>query len=96
MENSSIPGGPESAIVEYTTYQVETATVGDHRITVLQLTQGVKIGIGPVGKIIHDHLHKQKLSAQWITRLFPRSQKQERVNCSKALSAMNHKNKDYS
>lgn len=96
MENSSIPGGPQSAIVEDTIYQVETATVGDHRITVLQLAQDVKIGIGPVVKIIHDHLHKQKPSAQWITRLFPRSQKQERVNCSKALSAMNHKNKDYS
>ena len=87
VETAAIPGRPQSAIDEDTIRQVEAAILEDRRITVRQLAQDVKISVGSVEKIIHDHLHIRKLSARWIPRLLTPFQKQERVTCSKALLA---------
>nr|XP_027211108.1 uncharacterized protein LOC113804430 [Penaeus vannamei] len=55
-------------------HQVETASLEDRRITVRHLAQDVKISFESVDKIIYEHLHMQKLSAQWVprfTHIFP-------------------------
>ncbi|XP_037775500.1 uncharacterized protein LOC119572459 [Penaeus monodon] len=47
--------------------------------------------VGSVIKIIHDHLHMQKLSVRWAQRLLTPFQKQERLHCSEALLASTKK-----
>ena len=85
VETAPIPGRPHSAIDEDTIHQVEAAILEDRCITVCQLVQNVKISVGSVEKIIRDHLHMHKVSARWIPKLLTPFQKQERVDCSKAL-----------
>ncbi|XP_037779116.1 uncharacterized protein LOC119575536 [Penaeus monodon] len=53
-----------------------------------ELAQDVKISVGSVDKITHNHLHMQKLFARWVPRLLTPLQKQKHINCSKALFAM--------
>ncbi|XP_069971436.1 protein GVQW3-like [Penaeus vannamei] len=67
METAPLPGRPQSAIDEDTSHQVETVILED--LIVCQLTQDVKISVGSVDKIIHNHLHMQKLSARSVSRL---------------------------
>ena len=88
VETAPIPGRPHSVIDEGTIRQVEAAILEDRRTTVRQLAQGVKISVGSVEKIIHDHLHMRKVSARWVPRLLTPFQKQERVTCSQALLDM--------
>lgn len=71
---------PQSATDEDTAHQVETATLEGRRFTVRQLAQDVKISIGSVDRIIHDHLHIQKLSSRRVPRLITFFQKQERFH----------------
>lgn len=58
---------PQSGTTEDIIHQVKTDILEDRRITVRQ--PDVKIGVGSVVKIMHDHLHTQKLSARWVHRL---------------------------
>lgn len=88
VETAPIPGRSLSAIDEDTILQVEAAILEDRRITVRQLAQDVKISVGSVDIIIHDHLHMRKLSARWIPRLLTPFQMQERVQCSQTLLTM--------
>lgn len=78
VETAPIPGRPQLAIDEDTIWQVEAAISEDHHITVHQLAQDVKVIVGSVDKIIHDHLHMRKLSARWVPRLLTPFQKQEK------------------
>lgn len=94
VETAPIPGRPQSAIDEDTIRQVEAAILDDRRITVRQLAEDVKISVGSVEKIIHDHLYMRKLSARWIPRLLTPFQKQERVKCSQDLLAMCQENQE--
>lgn len=94
VETAPIPGRPQSAIDEDTIHQVEIAILEDRSITVRQLAQVAKISVGSVDKILHDHLHMQKLFAQWVPSILTPFQKQERVQCSKALLAMYQENKE--
>lgn len=48
-----------------------------------QLAQNIKNRVGYVEKMIHDHLHTQKLSVRWVPRLPIFFQKQVRVHCFK-------------
>ncbi|XP_063847842.1 protein GVQW3-like [Scylla paramamosain] len=64
VETAPIPGRPQSAINEDTIRQVEAAILEDRRITVHQLAQDVKINVGSVDKILHDHLYLWKLSVR--------------------------------
>lgn len=64
MEMPATRGRPQSAIAEGAMRQVETA-VGDGRcVSSSASCQAVKISVGSVDKIIHDHLHEQRLSAR--------------------------------
>lgn len=90
----SIPECPQSALDEDTIHQVETAILEDCCITVHKLAQDVKISVESVDKVIHEHLHMQKLSAQWVPRLLTPFQKQEQVHCSKDLLAMCQENQE--
>ena len=76
VETAPRPGRPPSAIDEASVRQVETAILEDRRITIRQIAQEVKISIGSVETIIHEHLHMQKVSARWIPRLLTPFQKQ--------------------
>ena len=49
---------------------------------------------GVCGKNIHDHLLMGEVSARWIPRLLTPLQKQERVECAKALLIMRQDNQD--
>ncbi|XP_069983721.1 protein GVQW3-like [Penaeus vannamei] len=64
-----ITGRPQFDTGEDTIHKVETSTLEDRRITIRHLAQDVKISVGSVGKIIHDHLQTQHLSARWVLRL---------------------------
>lgn len=88
VATAPIPGWPQSAIDEDTIRQIKAAILEDHHITLRQLAQDVKICVGSVEKIIHDHLHMQKVCARWIPRLLTPLHRQEWVNCSEALLAM--------
>lgn len=57
VEMVPIPGRPQSAIDKDTIQQGETTILEDCCITVHQLALDVKISVGSVDKIIHDHLH---------------------------------------
>ena len=94
VETAPIPGRSQSAIDDATIQQVEAAILDDRRITVRQLAHEVKISVGSVEKIIHDHLHMGKVSARWIPRLLTPFQKQERVECSQALLTMCRDNQE--
>jgi histone-lysine N-methyltransferase SETMAR len=94
VEAAPIPGRPQSAIDEDSIRQVEAAILEDRRITVRQLAQDVKISVGSVEKVIHDHLHMRKVSARWVPRLLTPFQKQERVTCSQALLTMCQENQE--
>ncbi|XP_029650201.1 uncharacterized protein LOC115223668 [Octopus sinensis] len=74
-----MPGQPHSTIDDDTIYKMEAAILEEHRITIRQLAQEVKISVGSVEKLIHDHLHMRKLSA--------------RINSSQALLTMRQENK---
>lgn len=76
METAPIPGRPQSDIDD-DTIQVETAILEDHRISVRHLDQVAKISVGSVDKIIHYHLHMQKLSARRVPMLLTPFQMQE-------------------
>nr|XP_027212583.1 uncharacterized protein LOC113805732 [Penaeus vannamei] len=77
LETAPISGQSQSAIAEDTIHQVKTVYLD-------QFGQDQDVIIaGPVDKIIHDHLHLQKLSSRWIPRLFTPFQNQERAHCSK-------------
>ena len=57
VETAPIPWRIQSAIDDATIRQVETAILDDRCITTRQLAHEVKISVGSVEKIIHDHLH---------------------------------------
>ncbi|XP_029639742.1 protein GVQW3-like [Octopus sinensis] len=63
VETASILGQSHSVIDGATIHKVEAAILEDHRITIRQLAQEVKISVGSVKKIIHD-LPMRKLSAR--------------------------------
>ncbi|XP_029646115.2 uncharacterized protein LOC115219953 [Octopus sinensis] len=92
VETASISGRPHSTIDDDTIQKVETAILEDHCIAIRQLAQEVKISVWSVEKVIHDHLHMQKLSAQWIPRMLTPFQEQKRVNCFQAHTAMCQEN----
>ncbi|XP_029648851.1 protein GVQW3-like [Octopus sinensis] len=77
-----IPGWPYSDIDDNTIHKVEAAILEDCGITIQQLAREVKINVGSMEKIIHDHLPMQKLFPRWIPLIFTPFQKQEQVNCS--------------
>ncbi|XP_014785636.1 protein GVQW3-like [Octopus bimaculoides] len=58
------PGRPYSTSDDDTIHKVGSTFLKDHRITIRQLAQEMKINVGSVEKIIHDHLHMRKLSAR--------------------------------
>ena len=89
-----IPGRPQSAIDDATIQQVEAAILEDRRVTVCQLAHEAKISVGSVEKNIHDHLLMGEVSDRWIPRLLTPLQKQERVECAKALLIMRQDNQD--
>lgn len=74
MEIIPIPQQPQSDSVKDIIHQVATAILED-LITVLQLVLDVKIFVGYVNKIIHDHLLLQKLSAPCVPWLLISFQK---------------------
>ena len=83
-----IPVHPLSAVDNSTIQQIETAILEDRHVTGHQLVHEVKISVGSVEKIIYDHMHMWQVSALWFPRLLTPLQKQERVNCAKALLTM--------
>ncbi|XP_029634904.1 uncharacterized protein LOC115210442 [Octopus sinensis] len=93
VETAPIPRRIDSAIVDDIIHKVEATILEDHRITIRQLGQEVRIRIGSVEKIIHDHLHMWKLFARWITRI-THFQMQDRVSCTPALLAMRQENEE--
>ncbi|XP_014782081.1 protein GVQW3-like [Octopus bimaculoides] len=82
MDTAPIPER-HSAIDEDSIHKVEAVILEDHRITIRQLAQEVKVSVGSVKNIIHNHLQMRKVSAKWIPRMLTPFQKQERANCSR-------------
>ncbi|XP_029651438.1 protein GVQW3-like [Octopus sinensis] len=76
VETAAIHGRQHPATDVNTIHKMVVATLEDHRITIRQLAQEVKISVGSVGKIIYDHLNMRKLSVRWILRMLT-VQKQE-------------------
>ncbi|XP_014785205.1 uncharacterized protein LOC106879959 [Octopus bimaculoides] len=94
VKTAPIPGRPHSIIDDDTIHKVEIAILWDHRITIQQLAQEVKISVRSVENIIHDHLHMRKLSVRWIPRMLTSFQKQDLVNFSQALLVMCQENEE--
>nr|XP_027209146.1 uncharacterized protein LOC113802727 [Penaeus vannamei] len=87
-ETAPIPRPSQSAIDAGTIRQVVTVILVDRHITVRQLAQVIKVSVGTVDKIIHDHWHKQMLSAHWVPRLLTPFQEEEQVHCTMTLLPM--------
>ena len=88
MELVLISGHSLSAIDDAIIQLLETAILEDFYVLERQLVHEVKISEGSVKKIIRDHMHMGKVSAQWILQWLKLLQKQEWVKCAKALLTM--------
>lgn len=55
VKTVAISGRPHYAIDDDATYKTEASILADQRITIWQQVLEVKISVGSVEKIIHDH-----------------------------------------
>ena len=85
-EKVPIPGRQQSAIDNATIQQVQAAILDDRLITVRQLVHEVKISVGSMENIIHDHSHMGKVSARWIHGYLLLSRNKNKSSSTKEVS----------
>ena len=78
VESELIPGRLHSFADEGTIEKMEPLVMEDRMISVRQLAEEVKISVGSVEKILHDHLQLRKVCARWIPRILSSFQKADR------------------
>lgn len=77
-------GRPTSAVTQQMIKKVENIVLADRRVTIRFIAEELKISIGSVHNIIHDHLGMKKVSARWVPRMLSDAQKQTRLRISQS------------
>lgn len=75
-------GRPTTTVTEQIIKKVEKIVLADRRVTVRFVAEELKISIGSVHSIIHEHMGMKKLSARWVPRMLTDEQKQARLRIS--------------
>lgn len=73
---------PNEAVTEENITKVHRIVLDDRKVKVREIADIVKISIGSVHHILHEHLCMKKLSARWVPRSLTIDQKQQRVDDS--------------
>lgn len=76
-------GRPATSVSEEIIKKVEKIVLADRRVTVRFVAEELKISIGSIFNIIHDHLGMRKVSARWVPRMLTDEQKRDRVRISR-------------
>lgn len=82
------PGRPTTVVTEQMIKKIENIVLSDRRVTVRFIAEEVKISIGSVQNILHDHLGMKKVSARWVPRMLTDAQKQTRLRISRSSLEM--------
>ena len=85
IHDSPREGRPNFVVTEDSVCQVKTLVLEDRRVTVIQLAAIIKMSVGSIETILHDHLHMSKVSARWVPRLLTPNQKEQRADSCKEL-----------
>lgn len=84
-EDEPRPGRPCEVTTEENVNAVLDTIMQDRRVTIRQLASHNSIPKTSVERIIHDHLHMNKVSARWVPRMLTEDQKRKRVVISQEL-----------
>ena len=91
IHDSPREGRPNFVVTEDSVCQVKTLVLKDRRVTVKQLGAVIKMSVGSIETILHDHLHMSKVSSRWVPRFFTPNQEEQRADSCKELIELESK-----
>lgn len=77
-------GRPNEATTPENIKKIHLIVLKDRKVKVRELADIMKLSIGSILNILHEHLQMKKLCARWVPRLLTIDQKQHRVSDSEA------------
>ena len=81
LEDDERSGRPVIAMTDQNIALVEQEVNGDRRLKAKEIAARVGISKTTVLRILHEHLHMNKVSARWVPKLLSSIQKERRVEC---------------
>lgn len=85
LEDVERPGRPIEVITPQQISIIEELVLEDRRLKVKELAVITNISETSIRRILHDHLHMNKISARWVPRLLSALQRERRVECARSF-----------
>jgi len=83
-------GRPTEVVNTDTIALVEEIVLEDRRLKTKEIAARLDISKTSILRILHDHLHMNKISARWVPKLLSAVQKKQRVECCKEFLKLCH------